>query len=123
MKTINTDTICTFLNNLESKENISSNDKDGYFYQRGWNHAITRMREFIEKTSINENDEFQQALTEALNSPILTDVEQHGHAIVAKEYIDDKGQHNTVAIYGFDNELYLVSYVNGKCVQFQRMYD
>ena len=123
MKTNNTDTLCTFLENLESKENISSNDNDGYFYQRGWNHAITRTREFVEKTSVSEGDEFQQAFTEALNSPILTDVEQHGHAIVTKEYIDDKGQSNIITIYGFDNDAYLVKYVNGKCAQFRRITD
>lgn len=117
MKTIDTNTLYAFLKGLET------NARELNTYEKGWNDAIEKVREFAENVSVSEDDEFQKAFTEALNCPILTDVEQHGHAIVTKEYIDDRGQSNTVTIYGFDNDAYLVKYVNGKCVQFRRITD
>ena len=63
--------------------------------------------------------EFEKALEEALNSPILTEVERDGELLVLDDYKNHAGAKIIIKIYRYKSHYYYIRYVNGECGVFR----
>lgn len=64
------------------------------------------------------NEEFAIALQEALESPILTEVERYGYCHYYDEF-DNDGFKIKISIYELDGKTYIIKYVNDECTMFR----
>lgn len=64
------------------------------------------------------NNTFEEALEEALNSPILTEVERDGTVLIMDDYKNRVGAKIVIWIYKYKSRIYYIRYVNEECTVF-----
>ena len=67
------------------------------------------------------NEKFEKILEEVSNSPILSEVEEYGYRHFDESYINDIGDEIKIIINELNGKIYLLRYVNEKCVMFKEL--
>lgn len=70
---------------------------------------------------LQDNKNFEELLEEVLNSDTLTEVEKLGHCLHTESYHNDAGQCVSVSIKKFNSKIYLIRYIDKKCVCFSKL--
>lgn len=65
------------------------------------------------------NEEFAIALQQAIDSTILTQVEEYGYCHYYDEFTRNYGFKITIAIYELEGKTYFVKYVDDVCTMFK----
>lgn len=68
---------------------------------------------------MNQSKNFMAVLQEALESPILSEVEKYGHCHLCKSYSNQKGNEIKISVLEFKARIYIIKYVDGECVRFE----